>query len=102
MRTLVLVFAMASVWGSASSGMPISPLATPANTIQLHGCHPKYSHDTSGWHRHDKQCRSLRGLVGRKSKSQSKPDRSCRRAADAGEALGAALAAFAGVTEEAG
>ena len=34
--------------------------------------------------------------------SQSKPDRSRRRATDAGEALGAALAAFAGVTEEAG
>jgi len=39
---------------------------------RIHGCHHGYSHDLGGWHRHDKDCQRLRGVVRRKSKSQER------------------------------
>ena len=54
-----------------SSGQPMAdgPLA---KSVQVHGCHRYYAHDMSGWHRHDKECRTLRGVVGRKSRNPAK------------------------------
>jgi len=36
--------------------------------VQIHGCHPYYAHDLSGWHRHEKGC-ALPGFTGGKNRS---------------------------------
>jgi hypothetical protein len=57
---------------SASLAMPLAPLHGLPKALQVHGCHHHYAQDISGWHRHDKECRSLRGVVGRKSRNPAK------------------------------
>jgi hypothetical protein len=57
---------------SAPLAMPVASLPGLTNTVQVHGCHHYYAHDISGWHRHDKECRTIRGVVGRKSRSPAK------------------------------
>jgi hypothetical protein len=57
---------------SASVGMPVVYLPVLSKAVHVHGCHQKYSHDMRGWHRHDKQCRTLQTVVGRKSRAQVK------------------------------
>ena len=57
---------------SASLAMPVAPLPALPNSFQVHGCHHYYAHDIGGWHRHDKECRTLRGVVGRKSRNPAK------------------------------
>jgi hypothetical protein len=54
-----------------SLAMPVSLPDLP-KSVQVHGCHHYYAHDMSGWHRHDKECRTLRGVVGRKGRSPVK------------------------------
>src|SRR5215470_17512452 len=39
-----------------------------AEAVRIHGCHHTYGHDVTGWHRHDKACRTLRGIVVRKNR----------------------------------
>ena len=55
-----------------SLAMPVAPLPDLPKSVQVHGCHHYYAHDMSGWHRHDKECRTLRGVVGRKGRSPAK------------------------------
>src|SRR5262249_32323214 len=56
----------------ASIAMPAAPLPIVSDAVQVHGCHHHYAHDMSGWHRHDKECRTLRGVVGRKNRVPAK------------------------------
>ena len=64
MRTAILAAGIMFSLVSASTAMPIAAPPAPSKTIQVHGCHQYYAHDQSGWHRHDKGCGTLRGLVG--------------------------------------
>jgi hypothetical protein len=72
MRAVMLAFGMPLCFVSASIAMPLGHLPVPPNSIQVHGCHHHYAQDASGWHRHDKDCRSLRGLGTRKSQNPAK------------------------------
>ena len=72
MRVAILVLGMVVSLGSAALASPLAPLPLVSTTIQVHGCHHYYAQDLSGWHRHDKDCRMLRGAVGRKSRGQEK------------------------------
>jgi hypothetical protein len=72
MRAAILVLGIILGMVSASLAMPVAPLAGLPNSVQVHGCHHYYAHDMSGWHRHDKACRTLRGVVGRKSRNPAK------------------------------
>ncbi len=58
--------------GSAGMAMPLATVRAAPEALQVHGCHQYYSEDMSGWHRHDKECRTLRGAVGRKSRNVTK------------------------------
>ena len=65
--------------GLVSAAMAVPAMAMPAasppvlsHTILTHGCHHYYAHDLSGWHRHDKACGTLRGLVGGKARGAAK------------------------------
>jgi len=57
---------------SASQAMPVVAQPGLPKAVQVHGCHHQYAQDISGWHRHDKECRTLRGVVGRKSRNPTK------------------------------
>ena len=72
MRAAILALGTILGLASASMAMPLASLPTLSNTLQAHGCHHYYAHDTSGWHRHNKECRTIRGTVGRKSGSTAK------------------------------
>src|SRR6266581_7571329 len=72
MRAAILASGIILGLASASTAMPLAFLPTSPNTLQAHGCHHYYAHDMSGWHRHDKECRTLRGTVGRKSRNPAK------------------------------
>ena len=52
--------------------MPTTSPPAASNAILVHGCHHYYAHDLSGWHRHDKACGTLRGLVGGKPRGAAK------------------------------
>jgi hypothetical protein len=72
MRAAILASGIILGLVSASMAMPMAPLASLPNSIQIHGCHHYYAHNMSGWHRHDKECRWLQGMVGRKSRHPAK------------------------------
>ncbi len=72
MRAAILASGIVLALVSTSTAMPVTPLPTLFGALQVHGCHHNYAHDMSGWHRHDKECRPLRGTVGRKSRSPAK------------------------------
>ena len=72
MRAAVLALAIILGLVSAPLAMPVAPLPELPNSVQVHGCHHYYAQDMSGWHRHDKECRTLRGVVGRKSRNPAK------------------------------
>ena len=57
---------------SAAIAMPTASPPARSNAILAHGCHHYYAHDLSGWHRHDKACGTLRGLVGGKPRGAAK------------------------------
>jgi hypothetical protein len=68
MRAAILGSGMILGFMPFSLAMPVAAPPALPNAIQIHGCHHNYAHDMSGWHRHDKECRSLLGLVGRKNR----------------------------------
>jgi hypothetical protein len=72
MRAAILASGIMFGLVSASLAMPVASLPDLAKSVQVHGCHRYYAHDMSGWHRHDKECRILRGVVGRKSRKPAK------------------------------
>jgi hypothetical protein len=72
MRAAILASGFVLGLGSASLAMPVAPLPDLPKSVEVHGCHHSYGHDPSGWHRHDKECRTLRGVVGRKSRNATK------------------------------
>jgi len=72
MRIAILASGIVWLLTSASVAMPIAPWPILPNAILVHGCHHHYAHDLSGWHRHDKECNTLRGLVGGKNRNPAK------------------------------
>jgi hypothetical protein len=72
MRAAILASGIVIGLVSTSLAMPVAPLPGLPKSIQVHGCHYYYGQDMSGWHRHDKECRTLRGVVGRKSRNPTK------------------------------
>jgi hypothetical protein len=72
MRGAILASGIILALVSASLAMPLAPLPDLPKAVQVHGCHHYYAHDMSGWHRHDKECRTLRGVVGRKGRNPAK------------------------------
>jgi hypothetical protein len=72
MRAAILGLGIVLGLVSSSMAMPVAFLPVGPNPVQVHGCHHAYAHDVSGWHRHDKECRPLRGSVGRKSRNPAK------------------------------
>jgi len=72
MRAAILASGIILGLVSASLAMPVAPPPDLPKSVQVHGCHHYYAQDISGWHRHDKECRSLRGVVGRKSRTPAK------------------------------
>jgi hypothetical protein len=70
----VLILASGIVLGlaSASIAMPLVSLSALPNAVQVHGCHQHYAQDARGWHRHNKECRTLRGMVVRKNRPPAK------------------------------
>ena len=72
MRAAILAWGIILGLVSASVAMPVATLPDLPNLVQVHGCHHYYAHDMGGWHRHDKECRTLRGVVGRKSRYPAK------------------------------
>jgi len=72
MRTTILTVGTILGFGSACMALPIASLPATPKAAQAHGCHHYYAQDLSGWHRHDKTCRTLRGTVGRKGRNPTK------------------------------
>jgi hypothetical protein len=72
MRAAILASGIILGLVSASVAMPMATLPDLPKSVQVHGCHHQYAQDISGWHRHDKECRTLRGVVGRKSRNPAK------------------------------
>ena len=69
MRAAILASGIILALPFSSLGMPVAPLPDLSKSVQVHGCHHYYAQDISGWHRHDKECRTLRGVVGRKNRN---------------------------------
>jgi hypothetical protein len=72
MRAAILASVFAIACGSAAIAMPVAPQPAATQAIQVHGCHRVYQQDVTGWHRHDRNCQTLRGVVGRKSRTPGK------------------------------
>ena len=72
MRAAILASGILLGLAPAAMAMPLASLPVLAEAIQIHGCHQYYGRDMSGWHRHDKECRTLRGTVGSKSRNPAK------------------------------
>jgi hypothetical protein len=72
MRAAILASGIMLGLVSTSLAIPAAPLHGLPTSVQVHGCHHYYAHDLSGWHRHDKECRTIRGVVGRKSHTPAK------------------------------
>jgi len=72
MRSAILASVLAVVSVSASQAMPVVPQPETPAAVQVHGCHHGYGQDVTGWHRHDRECRTLRGVVSRKSRGHGK------------------------------
>lgn len=72
MRVAIVASGIALLLTSASVAMPIAPWSIPPNAIFVHGCHHYYAHDLTGWHRHDRGCSTLRGVVRGKNQNPAK------------------------------
>ena len=68
MRTAILVSGIILGLLSTASAMPVAFPPAASRTVQVHGCHPYYAHDWSGWHRHEKDC-TLPSLPGGKNRN---------------------------------
>jgi len=60
MRSAIVALALVLCSIPSCLAMPMAPLPTLRNSIQVHGCHHQYAHDLTGWHRHDNNCRTPR------------------------------------------
>jgi hypothetical protein len=72
MRAAILASAIVLGFIPTSLAMPVASPPVLPDAIRIHGCHHHYAHDVNGWHRHDKECRSLRGTAGGKSRTPAK------------------------------
>ena len=66
---LASVIVMGSV--SVSMAFPVAPQGAAPEAVRIHGCHHTYGQDVTGWHRHARECQTLRGVVGRKSRPKA-------------------------------
>ena len=71
MRAFILALGLGVGSVSVSLAMPVAPVPAGSTAIQVHGCHRHYAQDITGWHRHDLECRTLRGFVARKGRAKS-------------------------------
>jgi len=71
-RAAILTSVLILGFLSAAMAMPLAVLPASPDAIQVHGCHRHFSQDITGWHRHDRECHSLRGMVGHKSRPSTK------------------------------
>jgi hypothetical protein len=69
MRSFVVALGIMTGSVSASLAMPLAPAPIDPTPIQVHGCHRTYSRDLTGSHRHDRDCRMLRGVAARKNRA---------------------------------
>ena len=70
MRAALLASAISIGWASVAMAFPVAPEGAAPEAVRIHGCHHAYEHDLTGWHRHNRECQTLRGLVGRKIRSK--------------------------------
>jgi hypothetical protein len=68
MRTAILASGIILGLLSIATAMPMALPAAASRTVQIHGCHPYYAHDWSGWHRHERDC-ALPALPNSKSRT---------------------------------
>jgi len=68
MRATLLASAIGIGSVSVAMAFPVAFQPAVAEAVRIHGCHHTYGHDVTGWHRHDKACRTLRGIVVRKNR----------------------------------
>jgi len=71
MRAMLLAIAISIGSVSVSTAFPVAPQYAPPEAVRIHGCHHTYGQGVSGWHRHDRACQTLQGLVGRKNRPGS-------------------------------
>src|SRR5258708_40319450 len=66
---LIFVIALVGLIGGSALATPLGlsrSLGSPSlSVLPVHGCHPTYSHDLPGWHRHRNHWEAQRGIVGR-------------------------------------
>jgi hypothetical protein len=53
---------------SVSMAFPVAPQSAAPEAVSTYGCHHTYVQDATGWHRHTRECQTLRGVVGRKNR----------------------------------
>ena len=68
MRATLLAPAIGIGSVSVSMAFLVAPPPTAAEVVRIHGCHHTYGQDVTGWHRHDRACQTLRGLLGRRNR----------------------------------
>jgi len=71
MRTAILTLWFVQGIAAAAFAMPLAPAPSSSDVVLIHGCHHYYAHDVSGWHRHDKNCNTLRGTVKNRNSAKS-------------------------------
>jgi len=71
MRTAILTFGFVTGMAAVGLAMLLAPSADSSNAVLVHGCHHYYAQDISGWHRHDKNCNTLRGTVKNRNSAKS-------------------------------
>jgi len=72
MRTLILTLGFVLGMAAAAFAMPLAAAPGSSSVVRVHGCHHYYAQDMSGWHRHDKNCSTLRGIVSHKNRNSAK------------------------------
>ena len=68
MRATLLASAISIGAVSVSMAFPVALQPAAPEAVRIHGCHRTYGQDVTGWHRHDRACRTLHGVVGRKNR----------------------------------
>jgi len=72
MRIPILTLGFVLGMAAAAFAMPLAPAPGSSSVVRVHGCHHYYAQDMSGWHRHDKNCSTLRGTVSHKNRNSAK------------------------------
>ena len=68
MRATLLASAISIGSASVSMAFPVALQPGTPEVMRIHGCHHTYGQDVTGWHRHDRACQTLRGLLGRRNR----------------------------------